>query len=77
MSVYGSRSTNRRARRTRAEIDEIKAGLFDILALQHPATVRGAFYQAVTSGLVAKTEAEYKGTVVRLLVLMRRDGELP
>jgi hypothetical protein len=39
--------------------------------------VRGVFYQAVTRGLVAKTEAEYKRTVIRLLGIMRREGELP
>jgi len=51
--------------------------VFEILALQHPAMVRGVFYQAVTRGLVAKTEAEYKHTVVRLLGLMRREGRVP
>ncbi|MDP8931106.1 MAG: hypothetical protein M3O70_21665 [Actinomycetota bacterium] len=40
-------------------------------------TVRQIFYQATTLGVVAKTEAEYKGTVVRLLTEMRRSGELP
>lgn len=30
--------------------------------------MRGVFYQAVTRGLVAKTDAEYKRTVIRLLV---------
>ena len=77
METYGSRTIKQRRRRTRVEIEEIKAGLFDILALQHPATVRGVFYQAVTRGLVAKTEAEYKRTVIRLLVVMRREGQLP
>ncbi len=39
-------------------------------------TVRQVYYQAVTQGLIDKTEAEYKNTVVRLLTQMRRDGEL-
>ncbi|HEX8771732.1 MAG TPA: hypothetical protein VF711_13275 [Acidimicrobiales bacterium] len=77
MEVYRSRPIKHRGRRTRAEIEEIKAGLFEILAFQHPATVRGVFYQAVTHGLVAKTESEYKNTVIRLLVNMRREGLLP
>jgi hypothetical protein len=40
-------------------------------------TVRQVFYRAVSAGLVAKTEAEYRTTVGRLLVDMRRAGELP
>jgi hypothetical protein len=55
----------------------IRTGLYEILADQHPATVRGTFYQAVSRGLVAKSEQEYKGTVGRLLTEMRRAGELP
>lgn len=55
----------------------IREGLYEILAGQNPATVRGTFYQAVSRGLVAKTEAEYKGTVGRLLTEMRRAGDLP
>ncbi|HZN13641.1 MAG TPA: hypothetical protein VFB78_05190 [Acidimicrobiales bacterium] len=76
-TTYRSRSTKRKTRRSRAEIAAIKVGLFDIVASQHPATVRGVFYQAVSRGLVAKTESEYKQTVIRLLVNMRRAGELP
>ena len=40
-------------------------------------TVRGVFYQAVSRGLVAKTENEYSNTIDRLLVNMRESGELP
>src|SRR5262249_17894436 len=35
------------------------------------------FYQLVSQGVIAKTEAEYKATVVRLLAVMRREGEVP
>ncbi len=78
----GRRATNRpspikRRRRTKAEIETVRNGLYEILAEQHPATVRGTFYQAVSRGLVAKTESEYKTTVGRLLTEMRRAGELP
>ena len=76
-AISAPRSTNGARRRNRAEIQAIKAGLYDILAAQHPATIRGVFYQAVTRGLVRKTEGEYKGTVIRLLSIMRRAGELP
>ena len=40
-------------------------------------TVRQVFYRAVVAGLIAKTGAEYKNAVGRLLVLMRRPGDLP
>ena len=40
-------------------------------------TVRQLFYQLVTSSTISKTETSYKNIVVRLLGLMRRDGDLP
>lgn len=40
-------------------------------------TVRQVFYRLVSAGVVAKTEQEYKGTVGRLLVAMRREGDVP
>jgi len=66
-----------RRRRTRAEIERIKGGLYEILKAQNPMTVRQVFYQAVTRGLIEKTESEYKQTVVRLLTKMRLRGEIP
>jgi hypothetical protein len=39
-------------------------------------TVRQVFYQAVSRGVVEKTETEYKGTVMRLLKEMRLEDEL-
>lgn len=47
------------------------------LAEDHPMTVRQVFYRLVSSGVIAKSEAEYKSTVVRLLGVMRRSGEIP
>lgn len=76
MAVYESRPTKRR-RRTRAEIEALKDALYAIVAEQHPMTVRQVFYQAVSRGLVPKTEAAYKNDVGRLLVLLRREGRLP
>jgi hypothetical protein len=58
-------------------MDEIRSALITILAEDHPMTVRQVFYAATTRGVVAKTEAEYKGTVCRLLAEMRRSGEIP
>jgi hypothetical protein len=55
----------------------IRSALYEILAIEHPGTVRQTFYQGTVLGVVAKTEREYKGTVVRLLSEMRRDGTIP
>jgi hypothetical protein len=65
---YGPRST----RRTKPEISALEWGLYEIVVTNRPMTVRQVFYQAVSRGLIAKTEAEYKGTVGRLLTRMRR-----
>jgi hypothetical protein len=51
--------------------------MWELLASEHPATVRQVFYRLVSEGVIAKTEAEYKSTVVRLLTSMRREGVLP
>ena len=40
-------------------------------------TVRQVFYRLVSSGVIPKTEASYKNIVVRLLGIMRREGDLP
>ncbi len=58
-------------------MERLREGLVDILTEEHPTTVRHAFYVAVSRGLVAKTEAEYKGTVIRLLTQLRRSGDVP
>ena len=73
-SVCGSRPTSRR---TRTEIQAIRQAIREILAEIQPATVRQTFYQLVSRGVIAKTEGEYKRTVVRLLTVMRRAGEIP
>jgi hypothetical protein len=67
----------RRRRRTKAEIERIRQALYETLERSQPATVRQTFYLLTTQGVVEKTEAEYKGTVVRLLGAMRRAGEIP
>jgi hypothetical protein len=55
----------------------IREGLYKIVAEGAPMTVRQVFYQATVAGLVEKTEAQYKTTVARLLVEMRRDRTIP
>jgi hypothetical protein len=58
-------------------MDEIRAAITEILGEIQPATVRQVYYQLVGRGVIAKTEAEYKSTVVRLLTAMRRAKEIP
>jgi hypothetical protein len=49
--AYGSRAI-RRARRSKAEMDNIRAHLYDVLASSESAmTVRQVFYQMVSRGL--------------------------
>jgi hypothetical protein len=55
----------------------IKQAILDVLSASNPATVRQTYYQLVSRGVIAKTETEYKSTVVRLLTEMRRDRTIP
>src|SRR5262245_33933678 len=63
-------------RRTKAEIDRIKAAIIKVLKADHPMTVRQVFYQLVVRGVIEKTDEEYQRTVVRLLTEMRMGGEV-
>ena len=72
---YAPRPT--KARRTRSDILGIKAAIVQVLNDYHPMTVRQVFYQLVSRGVIAKTETEYKSTVVRLLGTMRREHLIP
>jgi hypothetical protein len=71
-ATYGARPI--RHRRTAGDMHRLKEDLRRIVEKGKPMTVRQVFYQAVTEGIVEKTEAEYKGTVGRLLTEMRLDG---
>jgi hypothetical protein len=64
-------------RRTKADIDVICDAIMQLLTAHRPMTNRQLFYRLETQKVVAKTENEYKNTVTRLLVKMRRDGRLP
>jgi hypothetical protein len=68
-----------RSRRTKAEMEAVRQQLYETLEADHPMTVRQAFYRMVSrpDALIAKTEGEYKQTVGRLLVQMRRAGRIP
>jgi hypothetical protein len=70
--TYGACST----KRTKADMDGLRAAIVDVLKADHPQTVRQVFYQLVTRGLVEKTEGEYQRTVIRLLSEMRLAGQV-
>lgn len=71
--VSGTSPTKRR--RTKFAMGELRCALANIVAEGAPMTVRQVYYQAVSRGLIDKTEQEYKA-ICRLLVLMRRDGSI-
>ncbi len=72
---YRPRPTKRR--RTQSALSDIRAALYAIVQENQPMTVRQIFYQAVSTGIIAKTEGEYKNTVIRQLGLMRREKQIP
>lgn len=74
MSVSGPWSTKRRTREDMADLRDV---IHEVLAQDHPMTVRQVFYQLVVRGEIEKTEMEYKRTVVRLLTEMRLADEVP
>jgi hypothetical protein len=67
----------KQGRRTKAEIDDIKQAMIDIVEAGRPMTVRQVFYQCVVKGIIEKTEAEYLQTVIRLLTDLRMSGDIP
>ncbi len=77
LEIVRSERRQRSKRRSRIEIAAIRDALFWLAWRLRPATVRQLFYQAVSIGLVDKTEREYKGTVCRLLGDLRRERALP
>ena len=66
----------KRVRATKAEVEQRRQDLYDIVADMQPMTVRQVFYQATVKGLVEKSEAGYT-KVQTDLVQMRRVGDLP
>jgi hypothetical protein len=66
-----------RLRRSKADIAAIRDAIVDVLREDPPMTVRQVFYQLVVRGVVEKSEAQYQGTVIRLLTDMRMDGTVP
>jgi hypothetical protein len=58
-------------------MEAIREAIIAVLRQHRPATVRQVFYQLVSMGAIAKTEAEYKQTVGRLLTDMRIERRIP
>jgi hypothetical protein len=75
MTAYKT-SRIKRHRSTKAEVEERREALLDIIDAGKPMTVRQVFYQATVHGLVEKAESGY-AKVQTDLTLMRRAGELP
>src|SRR5262245_43532819 len=73
--AFGASPT--KSRRTKKAIEMIRRAIIAVLRQERPATVRQVFYQLVSLGVIAKTEAEYKQTVCRLLAEMRLKGRVP
>jgi hypothetical protein len=69
--------TRRKTRRSKAEMAALRDAIYQLLEAEQPATDRQVFYRIETTGLITKTEAEYKGTIIRLLSQMRLAGEIP
>jgi hypothetical protein len=76
LQTYGTSPISAR-RRTKHDMEMIWAWLYCQLYDLNPMTVRQIFYRAVSAGVVAKTEQEYKGTICRLLTAMRKEEEIP
>jgi hypothetical protein len=74
--VYVPKSI-KRLRRTKATIAGIRTAIIDILTEDNPQTVRQVFYALTVRGKIAKHEAEYHGTVIRLLGELREAGTIP
>jgi len=58
-------------------MDGIRETILEVLDRDRPMTVRQLFYRLVSLGAIDKTETEYKGTIGRLAVEMRRAGVIP
>lgn len=77
MNTYGARAIKKRGRRTKAEIQELRDALLEIVEENQPVTVRGVFYLATSASLVPKDDAKGYRPVQRELLKMRREGIIP
>jgi hypothetical protein len=64
----------KRHRSTKAEVEQRRPDLYDIVAAMEPMTVRQVFYQATVRGLVEKAERRYAKVQTDLTVMRRATG---
>jgi hypothetical protein len=79
MSAVLSTVPHKRERRTRARLDQLDAQILDVLAVDHPQSVRHVFYRMTDPRLpepVEKSDKGYRHVQYRCAQL-RRDGKLP
>jgi hypothetical protein len=79
MSAVYRAGTIKRVRRTKAAVEQLDAQILEVLADDHPQSVRHVFYRMTDPRLpepVEKSELGYR-TVQNRCVLLRRSGELP
>jgi hypothetical protein len=74
--IYAT-SPIKRERRTRRELEALRDAVWRIVAVDHPQTVRGVFYRAVSSGLVPKDERHGYDVGQRACQSLREDGLMP
>ncbi len=73
--AYGA-SPVKRIRRTSVELLDVDDAIVRAVVDEHPVTLRGVYYRAVSAGAVDKTEAGYR-LVGRQLLKLRRSGRVP
>ena len=78
MGNYGT-GTLKRRRRTRAAVEQLERQIHDVLAGDHPQSVRHLFYRMTDPRLPEPVEKSEKGyrDVQRRVVEMRRSGAIP
>ena len=67
----------KRHRRSKSEIETIKAAILSVIDEHDELTIRHLFYILVSRGVIEKTETEYNNVVIRLALQMRRSGDIP
>lgn len=77
MSAYGSRTVERRHRRTRAELDQLDDAIVAAVAREAPCTLRRVYYCLVAEGVVVKDATIGYRPVQRELLKLRRAGVIP
>ena len=75
-AIYEARPITR-SRRTKAGVTAIRDAIINVIEADPPMTVRQVFYQLVARNVIEKSEAQYQGTVIRLMTEMRLAGDLP